>query len=345
MAISKSYYAAANTEKGFLSLFGEVFSPKALSRLYVIKGGPGTGKSTFMRGIGKAAEARGLETEYYYCSADTGSLDGVKIPALGVAVIDGTPPHAHEPRYPGACEKIINLGENFDAERLLLSRAEIERLTDECSACYGRAARFLSAAGETERLALEAVHRAFDTEKAKKAARRILFAAKPACGGYAERYISALGTRGSTHIYNPPAQGENTVRICGKYGAEKLFLSVLCEQARAGGYTLVRCPDVLLPECTEAVYIKELKTRYSVSEEGEDTINAMRFVRADILAENRGKLRFAGKCREALLQGALAELAKMGRTHDELEKYYISAMDFTKSEAMRAEVEKEIFGE
>ena len=90
MAKSKSYYAAANTANGFLSLFGEIFSPAALSRIYIIKGGPGTGKSTFMYGIGKAAKERGLETEYYYCSADTGSLDGVKIPELAAAVIDGT---------------------------------------------------------------------------------------------------------------------------------------------------------------------------------------------------------------------------------------------------------------
>ena len=70
----------------------------------------------------------------------------------------------------------------------------------------------------------------------------------------------------------------------------------------------------------------------------------MRFVRSEVLAECRGKLRFAEKCREALLQGALSELAKMGNVHDELEKYYISAMDFEKSGAMLERVKEEIFG-
>lgn len=345
MAKSKSYYAAANTANGFLSLFGEIFSPAALSRIYIIKGGPGTGKSTFMYGIGKAAKERGLETEYYYCSADTGSLDGVKIPSLGVAVIDGTSPHAQEPRYPGACEKIINLGENFDCEKLRMNRAEIERLSDECSACYKRGVRFLSAAGETERLRLELAARSFDAEKARKAARRILAKAKPAHGEYAERYISALGTRGEAHIYNPLSKDERAVYVTGKYGAEKLFLSVLCEEARKAGYTVLRFPDVLLHDCTEGIYIKELCARFTAAEEGGEELNAMRFVRQDALAESRGKLRFAEKCREALLQGALAELAKMGKTHDELEKYYIAAMDFCKSDALREELEKEIFGE
>lgn len=345
MVTSRSYYAAANTENGFKSLFSEIFSPAALSRLYIIKGGPGTGKSTFMRGIGREAEARGHYVEYYYCSADTGSLDGVKIPALGTAVIDGTPPHAHEPRYPGACEKIINLGENFDCGRLASARGEIERLTDECSSCYKRGARFLSAAGETERLLLETSARAFDLEKAEKAARRILAKAKPRGGEYAERYVSALGTHGGAHICNAPEEGEKRVFVSGKYGSEKLFLSVLAKAAREGGYTLLRFPDVLLHERTEALYIAELGAYFSSRDEGEEELNSKRFVRAGVLAENRGKLRFAEKCREALLQGALAELEKMGKTHDALEKHYISAMDFSKSDAAQAAVKKEIFGE
>lgn len=345
MATSRSYYAAANTGNGFRSLFAEIFAPAGLSRLYIIKGGPGTGKSTFMYGIGRAAEERGLDAEYYYCSADTGSLDGVKMPSLGVAVIDGTSPHAHEPRYPGACEKIINLGENFDCEKLAKNRAEIEKLSDECSACYKRGARFLSAAGETERLRLEVAARSFDFEKARKAAKRLLAKAKPANEGYAERYISALGTRGSAHICNKPARGERAVCVSGKYGAEKLFLAVLAGEAEKGGYTVTRFPDVLLHDYTEGVYIKELSARFTAQEESAEELNAMRFVHAAVLAENRGKLRFTEKCREALLQGALAELAKMGKTHDELEKYYICAMDFSKSDALQEALKKEIFGE
>ena len=147
MSPIRSYYAAANTEKGFCSLFGEVFSPDSLSHIYIIKGGPGTGKSTFIKSIGAEAEALGLDSEYYYCSADTSSLDGIKIPALGTAVIDGTPPHACEPRYPGACEKIINLGECLDEAALAEKRGEIERLTRECGECYTRGAHFLAAAG------------------------------------------------------------------------------------------------------------------------------------------------------------------------------------------------------
>ncbi len=341
--MNKKYFAAANTADGFHSLFQEIFAPEGLSRIYIIKGGPGTGKSTFMYGIASLAEARGFDAEYYYCSADTGSLDGVKIPALGVAVLDGTAPHTSDPRYPGACETIINLGQNFDVERLRQNRAEIEALTDECTACYGRSARFLRAAGEMERLCLSIALAAFDFEKARGAVRRLLSRARAGNGGERERYVSAMGTRGRAHITNTPEKGEKTVQISGKYGADKLFLGVLCEQARAAGYTLLRHPDVLLYDLTEGLYIKELKTRYIISEESEEKINAMRFVDSAELAKNRAKLRFAEKCREAMTEGALAELSEMGKKHDELEGFYAGAMDFEKSEAMLKAVEKEIF--
>ena len=88
-----------------------------------------------------------------------------------------------------------------------------------------------------------------------------------------------------------------------------------------------------------------MKTFFSIRDEGDGKINAMRFVSDAVLAENRAKLRFAEKCRDMLIAGALSELAEMGKKHDALEKFYVSAMDFEKSDAMRAQVEKEIYCE
>ena len=141
------FFAAANTEDGFFSLFDEIFPPEKLKRIYILKGGPGTGKSTLMRSVGFTAEANGYDAEYYYCSSDTGSLDGVVIPALGIAVMDGTAPHMTDPRYPGAVERIVNLGEAFDLAGL---EGERERLLSQISAkrdAYRTAYRYLSAAG------------------------------------------------------------------------------------------------------------------------------------------------------------------------------------------------------
>jgi hypothetical protein len=78
-----------------------------------------------MRRIGDEMTERGYDIEHHHCSSDNGSLDGVVIPAFGIALIDGTSPHVVDPRYPGAVDEIINLGEYWDEEKLRGSREQI----------------------------------------------------------------------------------------------------------------------------------------------------------------------------------------------------------------------------
>ena len=52
------FFAASVGGAGFCSRFGEIFSPDRYDAVYIIKGGPGTGKSTFMKKIGEEAERR-----------------------------------------------------------------------------------------------------------------------------------------------------------------------------------------------------------------------------------------------------------------------------------------------
>ncbi len=95
--MSISYYLGANSYEGFYSLYDEFLFSDAIKRLYIIKGGAGCGKSSFMRKIAGNAEENGLKTELIICSGDTDSLDGVFIPELKLAYVDGTAPHAAVP--------------------------------------------------------------------------------------------------------------------------------------------------------------------------------------------------------------------------------------------------------
>ena len=69
-------FAASNSARGFKSYYDQVFDRKKLERVYIIKGGPGTGKSSFMKRVALWAQKKGMDVEYYYCSSDTNSLDG-----------------------------------------------------------------------------------------------------------------------------------------------------------------------------------------------------------------------------------------------------------------------------
>ena len=136
--MNQTYFLGGNTCKGFLSLYGG-FPPEEGAFLHVIKGGPGTGKSGFMRRIGRAAEERGLDVHYVLCSGDPDSLDGVYVPALHRAWVDGTAPHAPEPRHFGADSDYVNLGSFVRLPMAEADRAEILRITAAYRALYAEA--------------------------------------------------------------------------------------------------------------------------------------------------------------------------------------------------------------
>lgn len=86
------YFLGANTAQGFFSLYDELIDESKATAFYVLKGGPGCGKSTLMRKVGEKMEALGFGVEYILCSGDPGSLDGILIPEKAVAIMDGTAP-------------------------------------------------------------------------------------------------------------------------------------------------------------------------------------------------------------------------------------------------------------
>ena len=49
-ATIKGYFACANSSRGFCNYFES--NLQGLERLYILKGGPGTGKSTLMKEVG-----------------------------------------------------------------------------------------------------------------------------------------------------------------------------------------------------------------------------------------------------------------------------------------------------
>ncbi len=131
MASIKNYYAGGNTNIGFYSLYDEAL--KGLDHLYIIKGGPGTGKSSFMRKIGQQMVEKGYDIEFLHCSSDNNSLDGIVVPDLKLGFVDGTAPHVVDPKYPGVVDQIINFGDFWDAKKLQPQKKQIVKLTDDIS--------------------------------------------------------------------------------------------------------------------------------------------------------------------------------------------------------------------
>jgi hypothetical protein len=88
------YFLGSNTPQGFVSRFDQLADPDDDWRLFIIKGGPGSGKSTILKKVAAHLRGQGRDVEIIHCSSDVDSLDGVICPSLKISFADGTPPHA-----------------------------------------------------------------------------------------------------------------------------------------------------------------------------------------------------------------------------------------------------------
>ncbi len=106
LLVNHLFFGAA-TPNGAINYIDNITSD--IDKRYIIKGRSGSGKSTLMRKIGAYAENVGLSVQYFPCGLDPNSLDMIYIPALSVAILDGTAPHVIEPTR--ATDEVIDMFE------------------------------------------------------------------------------------------------------------------------------------------------------------------------------------------------------------------------------------------
>ncbi|WP_338379148.1 hypothetical protein, partial [Enterococcus faecium] len=88
-------YLGAATPKGAVDFVPNL--TEGLEKRYLIKGRPGSGKSTMLKKIAAEAESRGFDTEIYHCGFDPHSLVMIVVRELGFAIFDSTAPHEYFP--------------------------------------------------------------------------------------------------------------------------------------------------------------------------------------------------------------------------------------------------------
>lgn len=347
---AEGYFAAANTRYGFYSLYDEVYSERELDHVYIIKGGPGTGKSTLMRRIAERASDAGLETDVYLCSSDPGSLDGVIIKELGVAVLDGTAPHTRDPIYPGVCGETVDLGRFWCGERLAPSKSEIKSLITAKSDAYRRAYRYLSAAGTAHEDAIRGVESVFDRDKAERAVRRLMDKfirnTKNKSPIPKRRFVSAISMSGTCTLDTFEKKADAVYAISDLYGAGALILELVKAEGEKRGADMTEVLDPISPDLLSGVYFDAVGlfvTSCPVMCSDARIINMKRFVSKDALVSIRGKERMSVRMQSVLLDEAIKSLSEAGTAHASTESIYSSAMDFDAVEKMTEELISRIF--
>ena len=352
-AKERRYFAASNSCRGFVSYYPTCFgSENGVEKLYIIKGGPGTGKSRFMRDVAEYATARGADVTYYYCSSDPSSLDGVILTKgdRRIALVDGTPPHVCEPVIPGVQEELVNLGAFWNSNCLDTYAKEIRRLSHEKSTAYTHAYRYLAACGAMRAVADERTVGGVKQDKIEALAERLL---RDQPMGKKTTEIPALrravGMTGACCFHTFENEAKRLVVLSDYYGTAFRLTAVLREHSRTRRLRVLVSYDPVCPDKIDGLFYPDTGLCIIVgdreaSPEVSRVISMRLYVDANALRAVRVEVRDATRLADQLCDGALRSLARAADSHFALEQLYSEAMDFAAKENYTARFCRAVLG-
>lgn len=344
------FFLGSNTKRGFVPLFEQLRDPINGYRLYILKGGPGSGKSTLMRRIAKTLEAHGEQIEYIPCASDPQSLDAILDYGTGTAVVDGTAPHTLDPKYPGAYDTIINLGDAWDQNMLLNNKNRIIELTDRITQYHSMATTCITAAAlsldHNKTIAKNYVHYDVIQEYIEQLSKELKDSPP---GQERKRLLSAVSV-GNTVFYD-----STLTTLCPKLyvisddwgAASEMLLSSLHDFALTHKLDVITCycsiqtPDkiehLIFPSAQIGITTSNFfhATRCNTSTAVEGLMQPIDTIDLNTMINNLTTA-------QQLLGTACGHIKSSKLLHDELEAFYITAMDFSKLDGIYDKIINEI---
>lgn len=330
-------FLGANTSDGFVNKFYNKYDNLYT---YIIKGGPGCGKSSFMKAVAKRAEELNQPVIKAPCSSDPTSLDAVILPNQKIMIADGTSPHVLDPVYPGVKEEIINFGEFWNKEMLENSGEKIIELTDKNKALHKKASVCLNALGRVKRDNFGIYLSAVDIKKTAHFAAMI-----------ANRYLAKNGKRAKERVCflsgetpNKTVFYQETINcLCEKkviindqmFAVSGIMMSIIRDIALANGYNILTAKNHLLPnEKIDHIIIPEANVAFCTEADSvkfNDTdrrTRTERFCNKEIIKKSANRIALNKKLEVAFLNQTHNLLASAKQVHDQLEEHYIKAMNY-----------------
>jgi len=334
------FFLGANAPAGFFSLYDQLVDPHTDETLYILKGGPGCGKSSFMKTIAKGLSDAGLTVEQIHCSADPDALDAIYIPALGMAYVDGTAPHIIEPTYMAVFDQYINLGELYDCDAMRPLKSQVIELTNAYKALYTRAYDCITAAhGVVRELSTQVVNEsviAAVRKRTKGIISREIGKRKSGNAKITRRFLSALTPQGSiAHFDTVDTLAGRVYHLDNQFGLAHYMLTDLLEAATAAGLDCIACPSPLNPDRLEHLFILPLDLAFVSSNfQIQYAGAAYRHIRLDAMVDSerltsqKARIRFSKKVFALLMDEAVRTLDEAKGLHDKLEQLMNPHVDF-----------------
>ncbi len=333
--MNHSFFLGSCSCEGFVSHYDSLLQD--VKDLTIIKGGSGCGKSTFMKSIGKAAEDKGLSTEYILCSSDPDSLDGIVIPELSVGYVDGTSPHVLEPILCGGSANYLNFGDFYDREGMKPNEEQILLVQQKNKHRYAMVYSTLRAVKGL----LDCIRTETDTPLYREEMEAIgeclcLSGLKPkfGTGTRSRRFLTAVTPKGPLFCaLTPGVLGPKVYVLRDDYLLAPLVLSIVEKKALSYGYHCISCYSPLLPrDVPSHLLIPELGVSF-VSDSKLFPYTGESYCSIDLNSSVpsplQKELSYVAKAVQELLQVVTEHLKSAKSLHDRLEALCKPCVDFS----------------
>lgn len=335
----KHIFAGNNTANGFYSCFDYVFNPAELNHIYILKGGSGVGKSSFAKKFAKEMLNKNYSVEYIHCSSDAESLDGIIIPELKIAFVDGTAPHTMDPAIPGAVDEIINLGVFLDNQQVEKHKNQIIQINQTKVHLFNSAYRYLKSAGiiseeinslydqfidnkKFNQMCNEAIDKLFHDVDLKKSSK------------IKNMFLEAYTANGYVSYTQSLCQDKRVWAVVGEnISYTSKFLKKIADEAIKKGYDVELYLRPLTPDKLQHVYIPEMNlvvisSENCVTNSFEEIFDLHIIMDTDNLKTHISEIENNLHLHELLINKALEKLAETKKHHELLEVFYINNMNF-----------------
>ncbi len=361
--VIRKLFPASNTTEGFYSFFDYIIQSEG-RKLYILKGGPGVGKSTFMREIENYVLEKGFDVEEFYCSSDPESLDAIAVPQLKVALLDGTAPHIIDPKNPGVTDELVHLGDSLDREKLAAAGETIIKLSKKKSKLFSIAYSQLREArvayDEWSGYVNDALNYPAYIQAVSRLLENIFTDAKDENREYSKSrhlFASAITPKGLwSYIDSLIKPSMKIYALEGMPGSgAKEALSAIANQAELLGLATEQMHCPFEPKKLNMVIIPSIGVTViytsGFGDKLKDIIDQLQIVEHidfdsllewDSIEEYKAELEDAKNRWKQLVDKAVEHIARAKEIHGELERYYVAAMDFDDVKLKVQEVKDEI---
>lgn len=341
------FFLGANSDNGFMSYFKQLQEHSSM-QLLILKGGPGSGKSSLMKRIADYALEKGHTIQKVPCASDPDSLDAVIDITADFAVMDGTAPHIEDPVMPGAKHHILYTGNLWDCGKLRKNTEQIGFYADLTAQFHSGAGSYIRAAGALMR------------ENIRYSSRYVL----PSAGEFVtdimkelpdgERYTEEKRLLSAVTV-GKPVFFEETLRLLADDvytiedsfgGACEIIFETVKNIAKLKKMRTIVCPCSVMPDKTDHIILPDAGVAFTKGNSFFQSLSDKKIDENIFYREGLDKISCEKRCRDVgkLIDTACIFVKSAKKAHDGLEKIYASAMNFEGMNGLFEEIIRGFYG-